>query len=65
MPGHSANQLRWYRPPRKAGEERRYLFATFPAAFFFTALPFPSASSASRTCLNSLRLADLGELQRS
>ena len=38
-----------YPPQNRKGEERRYFFATFPAAGFFTALPFPSSSSALRT----------------
>src|ERR1700694_111649 len=38
-------------------EERHYFFATFPGTLFFTALPFPSSSSACRTFLNSLNSA--------
>src|SRR4030088_163562 len=51
-PGHvqSRGQDRTYRSALQSeSEERHYFFATFAGTLFFTALPFPSSSSACRT----------------
>ena len=58
------------RIPRFRGARRsmtRLHFTFFVTTAFFTALRFPSASSASRTCLNSLRsaLSTLGKCRSS